>query len=85
LTTAFYLGRRFPNTRITVLEAQSRAGGWIQTEAVDLGPLYGKVILEAGPRTLRPVSKPLLELVSILGLETHHLTHYLDKSPWAAI
>ena len=63
LTAAFHLGRRFPNTRITVLEAQPRAGGWIQTESVDLGPQYGKVVLEGGPRTLRPVSKPLLELV----------------------
>ncbi len=85
MTTAFYLGKRFTNTRITVLEAQSRAGGWIQTEAVDLGSLYGKVILEAGPRTLRPVSKPLLELVSMPGSELRRLTHYLDKSPWAAI
>lgn len=63
LTAAFHLGRRFPNTRITVLESQPRAGGWIQTESVDLGPQYGKVVLEGGPRTLRPISRPLLELV----------------------
>lgn len=63
LTAAFHLGRRFPDTRITLLEASSRLGGWIQTESVDLGPEYGQVVLEAGPRTLRPVSKPLLELV----------------------
>ena len=69
LTTAFYLGRRFPNTRITLLEQDSRVGGWIQTETVDLGPKYGKVVLEAGPRTLRPVSKPLLELVRVVVLE----------------
>lgn len=65
LTTAFYLKRRFPNTRITVLESSPRVGGWIQSERVDLGTQYGQVVLESGPRTLRPVSKPLLELVRV--------------------
>jgi protoporphyrinogen/coproporphyrinogen III oxidase len=71
LTAAFYLGRRFPNTRITLLEAGSRLGGWIQTETIDLGPEYGQAVLEAGPRTLRPVSKPLLELVGFNIVERH--------------
>lgn len=66
LTAAYYLNRRFPNTRITVLESQPRVGGWIQSKAIDLGNEYGKMVLEAGPRTLRSVSKPLIELVSIL-------------------
>jgi len=65
LTTAFYLGRRFPDTRITLIEASSHLGGWIRTETIDLGSEYGQVVLEAGPRTLRPVSKPLLELVGM--------------------
>lgn len=70
LTAAFHLRRRFPDIRITVLDEQNRAGGWIQSDTVDLGPKYGRVLLEAGPRTLRPVSRPLLELVHLLNLES---------------
>jgi hypothetical protein len=66
LTTAYYLSRRFPNTRITILESQPTVGCWIRTKTVDLGSEYGKVVLEAGPRTLRSVSKPLIELVSLV-------------------
>ena len=64
LTAAFHLRRRFPDVRITVLEEQNRVGGWIKSDSVDLGSEYGRVLLETGPRTLRPVSRPLLELVS---------------------
>ncbi|KAG8835351.1 oxygen-dependent protoporphyrinogen oxidase [Serendipita sp. 399] len=69
LTAAFHLQRRFPNTKITVIEEQKRVGGWINTKAIDLGSEYGRVVLEAGPRTLRSVSNALLELVNLLELQ----------------
>ncbi|KAG8822051.1 oxygen-dependent protoporphyrinogen oxidase [Serendipita sp. 400] len=70
LTSAFYLQRRYPDTKITVLEEQKRIGGWIKTNTVDLGSEYGRVVLETGPRTLRAVSHELLELVNLLQLQS---------------
>lgn len=66
LTAAYHLARKYPTSKISVLEGQSRAGGWMQSYAVDLGSEYGRVVLEGGPRSLRPVSKALLELVDLI-------------------
>ncbi|PVF98839.1 Protoporphyrinogen oxidase [Serendipita vermifera] len=74
LTAAYYLQRRLPETRITIIEEKPRLGGWIESPKVDLGQQYGRVTLEAGPRTLRPVSKSLLELVNLLGLQKDIIT-----------
>lgn len=66
LSSAFYLSRRFPNSLITLLEKSSRLGGWIRSERVQVQDGNGtpaSVVLEYGPRTLRPNSKALLELV----------------------
>ncbi|EIW78446.1 FAD/NAD(P)-binding domain-containing protein [Coniophora puteana RWD-64-598 SS2] len=74
LSSAYYLNRRFPNARITLLESNNRFGGWIQSSRHDV-PLHNapgqcaSVLLESGPRTLRPVSKPVLELINLLGLQ----------------
>ena len=63
LSAAFHLSRRCPAARITVYDADARFGGWVRSERV---PVAGaSVLLEAGPRTLRPNSRGVLELVGI--------------------
>ncbi|KAF5383822.1 hypothetical protein D9615_003836 [Tricholomella constricta] len=80
LSSAFHLSRRFPNAHITLLERQNRLGGWVSSEQVQLGnddgPKDAKVSLtvESGPRTLRPVSKAILELINLLNLQPALLT-----------
>jgi protoporphyrinogen/coproporphyrinogen III oxidase len=67
LSTAFHLSRKFPNSFLTLLEKQSRFGGWVRSERVQVKDVQGNtasVVLEAGPRTLRPNAKSVLELVS---------------------
>ena len=74
LSSAFHLSRRFPEARITLVEKADRLGGWIKSERVDAAS--SSVLLESGPRTLRPVDKATLELVSSLSLRNNPtLTH----------
>ena len=63
LSSAFHLSRRFPSTQITLIERQKRLGGWVRSERVVLPGTTTSVLLEAGPRTLRPHGKSVLELV----------------------
>jgi len=63
LSSAYHLSRRFPNAKITLLEKRGRLGGWVRSERVELPQGHGSVVLEAGPRSLRPNSKAVLELV----------------------
>lgn len=71
LSAALHLSRRFPartGIRITLLEKSSRLGGWVQSERVRVKDKHGheaEILLESGPRTLRPASKAILEIVSI--------------------
>jgi len=65
LSSAFYLSRRFPSARIFLLDRQNRLGGWVQSERVQLPNGLGSVLLEGGPRTLRPNGKSVLELVGL--------------------
>ena len=54
-----------PSISVTVYEATSRLGGWIQTTK------QNDLILEHGPRTIRPVGPQgvnTLELIENLGL-----------------
>lgn len=63
LSAAFYLLQRF-KVPVTLIEGTRRVGGWIQSsEQLLSSEAGGSVVLEGGPRTLRP-SQPLLELVS---------------------
>ncbi|KAF8594777.1 Protoporphyrinogen oxidase [Ceratobasidium sp. AG-I] len=79
LSAAYHLARRLPAsspTKIVLLEKSKRLGGWIQSENATVettsssGSKTHSVVLEAGPRTLRPKSLDMLELVHLLGLES---------------
>lgn len=67
LSSAFHLSRRFPTTKITLIEKQSRLGGWVRSQRVNIIKENVSILLEAGPRTLRPNSKAVLELVMYLS------------------
>ncbi|KAJ7485663.1 hypothetical protein FB451DRAFT_1230665 [Mycena latifolia] len=57
LSSAFHLSRRFPSSTITIIDKNKRLGGWASsTERVQLSGGRGSVVLEGGPRTLRPSS-----------------------------
>ena len=67
MSAAFHLSRRFPQASIILLERSAREGGWIRSRRVEVKDNDGNkatMLLEAGPRTLRPNSKAVLELVS---------------------
>lgn len=68
LSSAFHLSRRFPAARITLLEKSPRAGGWVYSERVNVQDDHGhtaRILLERGPRTLRPNGKATLEMVCL--------------------
>ena len=62
LSSAFHLSRRFPTTKVTLIEKQTRLGGWVRSQRVTIKENVS-ILLEAGPRTLRPNNKSVLELV----------------------
>lgn len=61
LSAAFHLARRFPTTPIALINRDARFGGWVRSERVKVNG--AEVLLEAGPRTLRPTAPSVLELV----------------------
>lgn len=68
LSVAFYLARKHPTVQITLVEKNIRFGGWVRSERVEVRDNLGnraRVLLEAGPRTIRPNAKSILELVRI--------------------
>ncbi|KAK2465663.1 hypothetical protein APHAL10511_002207 [Amanita phalloides] len=76
LSCAFHLSRKFPDARITLVEKENRLGGWIRSERVSVRTpdAASSVVLEAGPRTLRPVDKAILELIHLLDLSPQVIT-----------
>ncbi len=52
LASAHYLAREIPNAQIVVYEGSKRLGGWLNSQYIDVDG--EKVLLESGPRTLRP-------------------------------
>lgn len=70
LSSAFHISRRFPQSHVTLLERKPILGGWVRSERVQVDAQVGNndpheaaVVLEGGPRTLRPNAKSVLELV----------------------
>ncbi|KAA8624360.1 protoporphyrinogen oxidase [Pyrenophora tritici-repentis] len=70
LSSAYYVGKQFPNSEITLFEAGNDPGGWIRTRRVDVKDAEGKegsVLFEQGPRALRP-APATAALIQELGL-----------------
>ncbi|KAG0205335.1 hypothetical protein BGX28_003043 [Mortierella sp. GBA30] len=87
LSTAWYLARTAPShVSITLLEGSRRTGGWLQSDRV-IDPQHpgGSLLLERGPRSLRPQGISglnTLEMVRSLRLEPK-LEPVLKTSPAA--
>lgn len=58
-----------------MLEKENRVGGWVQSKRVRVkyGSLEEDIVVESGPRTLRPNGKALLELVSLAQKSTSNV------------
>ncbi|KAJ4473149.1 hypothetical protein J3R30DRAFT_3296554 [Lentinula aciculospora] len=83
LSSAFHLSRRFPEALITLIEKSPRLGGWIFSERVQVhdGDSHtAEILLESGPRTLRPNAKSVLELIHLLGLKNSVITTPITSS-----
>lgn len=56
MTSAHFIAKEFPQTKVVVFEAGKDTGGWIKSRRVDVVDAEGKkgnVLFELGPRTLR--------------------------------
>lgn len=51
LSSAYFISKEFPKSKITVFEQQKELGGWIKSSKVQVPG--GDVTFESGPRTLR--------------------------------
>ncbi|KAF5357077.1 hypothetical protein D9756_006549 [Leucocoprinus leucothites] len=80
LSAAFNLSYRFPKAQVLLFEKGKRLGGWAQSEFVEVQGR--RILLESGPRTLRPKGAAVLELIRHLGIEDELIT--VSKSSSAA-
>ena len=53
LVSAYWLSKLHSSRKITLYEASSRLGGWLNTQRVQI-PNHAEVLFEQGPRSLRP-------------------------------
>ena len=56
LSSAYFISKAFPQSKITLFEAGKETGGWIKSRRVEVVGQDGKrgnVLFEMGPRTLR--------------------------------
>jgi len=51
LSSAYFVSKEFPNSKITLFEAGKETGGWIKSKRAQVEG--GDVVFELGPRTLR--------------------------------
>ena len=65
LSSAYFVSKEFPNSKITVFEAGKNAGGWLKSKKVQVPG--GEIVFEQGPRTLRS------------STVTAHLVRYTDN------
>ncbi|KAL7420542.1 oxygen-dependent protoporphyrinogen oxidase [Cryptotrichosporon argae] len=79
LASARRLATHLPSARVTILESASRAGGWVHSHRCNVRftdgdgeTREGEVVLESGPRTIRPRggegAMRMLRLIDDLGL-----------------
>jgi oxygen-dependent protoporphyrinogen oxidase len=60
LTAAYRLAERLPSTEVVLLEATQRLGGWVDSQRYpiqytsDGKDIRGEIVLEGGPRSIRP-------------------------------
>ncbi|KXN92120.1 Protoporphyrinogen oxidase [Leucoagaricus sp. SymC.cos] len=80
LSAAFSVSYRFPAAQVLLFEKGKRLGGWAQSELVNVQGR--RIVLEGGPRTLRPKGAAVLELIRHLGIEDELIT--VSKSSPAA-
>lgn len=78
LSTAWYLARTAPsNVKITLIEGTKRTGGWLHSDRV-ADPQYpngkGSILLERGPRSLRPQGVSGLNTLEMVSRNNLFLT-----------
>ncbi|KAI8083661.1 protoporphyrinogen oxidase [Thamnidium elegans] len=77
LSAAYYLARLSPpTTKIVLIEAKDRLGGWIKSNKLNTTTNDSSVLFESGPRTLRPKGPSgtlLLEMIQHLNLNDERL------------
>ena len=66
LTAALYAKAEFADAHITVYEAESRVGGWLQSKYVEVKD--GNVLFEQGPRSLRVKTLNALATISLVNI-----------------
>ncbi|XP_044742313.1 protoporphyrinogen oxidase [Chrysoperla carnea] len=81
LSAAYYLSQRISPSKIYLVEASNRFGGWIQSKQ------NGNVLFELGPHTIRPKGEPganTLQLIEQLNLSNEvipiHTNHPAAKN-----
>jgi len=79
LSATFYLSRRYPDTKISLIERQRRGGGVVSSSRVPLGGDYGSALLEAGPSAFRPYATAIMEITNFLGLKDKIVTCPADS------
>ena len=81
LTAAYRLSQASPSTSITLIDASKRVGGWVDSSKHAVGfkskngeLVEGEVILEGGPRTIRPRgSRGAPKMLKLVRYSTDHL------------